>query len=139
MWRRWGGFSRGVSEESNWTRFHGIYWLIFERGFTISAVAVTELDIFSRLIDASNPNLTPDAASGILQLGYSEADHARMSELADKSNEGSITADERRELESYVFVVGDVLSLLKSKRAGYPDIPNQRSLQTILNWSCHST
>ena len=75
---------------------------------------VTEADVFGRLIDASNPTLTPEAAAGILQLGYSEADHARMAELGAKSNEGTLTSDERRELESYVFV-GDVLSLLKSK------------------------
>jgi hypothetical protein len=75
---------------------------------------VTEAEVFSRLIDASNPTLTPEAAAGILQLKYSEADHARMAELAAKSNEGTLTSDERRELESYVFV-GDVLSLLKSK------------------------
>jgi hypothetical protein len=75
---------------------------------------VTEADVFSRLIDASNPTLTPEAAAGILQLGYCEADHRRMAELAEKSDEGTLTPDERRELESYVFV-GDVLSLLKSK------------------------
>jgi hypothetical protein len=75
---------------------------------------VTEADVFSRLIDVSNPSLTPEAAAGILQLGYSESDHRRMAELADKSAEGALTPDERRELESYVFV-GDVLSLLKSK------------------------
>jgi len=75
---------------------------------------ITEIDIFSRLIDASNPTLTPEAAAGILQLAYTEADHARMALLAAKSNEGVLTSDEQRELESYVFV-GDVLSLLQSK------------------------
>ncbi len=75
---------------------------------------VTEADVFNRLIDASNPTLTPDAAAGILQLGYSEADHRRMAELAEKSSEGALSPEERREFESYVFV-GDVLSLLKSK------------------------
>jgi hypothetical protein len=75
---------------------------------------ITEADVFNRLIDASNPTLTPEAAAGILQLGYSETDHRRMAELAEKSNLGSLTPDERREFESYVFV-GDVLSLLKSK------------------------
>jgi hypothetical protein len=75
---------------------------------------ITEADIFSRLIDPSNPTLTREAATGILQLSYPEADHTRMAELAEKSNGGSITTDERRELESYVFV-SDVLSLLKSK------------------------
>jgi hypothetical protein len=75
---------------------------------------VTEADIFSRLIDASNPTLTPEAAAGILQLRYTKADHARMAKLARKSNHGTLTPKERREFESYVFV-GDVLSLLKSK------------------------
>jgi hypothetical protein len=37
-----------------------------------------------------------------------------MAELAQKSNNGSMTPEERRELESHVFV-SDVLSLLKSK------------------------
>jgi len=75
---------------------------------------ITEADVFSRLIDASNPTLTPEAAAGILQLGYSEPDHRRMAELAERSGAGTLTTDERREFESYVFV-GDVLSLLKSK------------------------
>src|SRR5271170_7125693 len=84
------------------------------RPYYIIMPTITEVDIFSRLIDASNPTLTPDAASGILQLGYSEADHARMADLAEKSNAGHLSPDEQRELQSYVFV-SDVLSLLKSK------------------------
>jgi hypothetical protein len=75
---------------------------------------ITESDIFSRVIDPSNPTLTPEAAKALLQLGYSEADHARAAELSRKSNEGTLTAEERRELEGYVFV-GDVLAMLKSK------------------------
>ena len=84
------------------------------RVYDCGMALITEADVFSRLIDASNPTLTPEAAAGILQLGYSEADHARMAELAGKSNAGTLTPEERRELESYVFV-GDVLSLMKSK------------------------
>jgi hypothetical protein len=73
-----------------------------------------EADIFSRLIDPTNPTLTPSAAEGILALGYSESDHARIAELAAKSNQGTLTPGERRELEGYVFV-GDMLSMIKSK------------------------
>jgi hypothetical protein len=73
-----------------------------------------EADIFSRIIDPSNPTLIPQAAEGILSLSYSEADHARMADLAAKSNQGTLSAEELQELESYVFV-GDVLSLMKSK------------------------
>jgi hypothetical protein len=76
--------------------------------------SVHAIDIFSRLIDSANPSLTPEAAAGILQLRYSDSDHARMAELASKSNQGSLTPEEREELANYVFV-GDVLSLLKSK------------------------
>ena len=75
---------------------------------------VTEADIFNRVIDPSNPTLTAETAKALLQLSYSEADHARCAALAQKSNEGTITDDERRELASYVFV-GDVISLLKTK------------------------
>lgn len=74
----------------------------------------TEADIFSRMIDPANPSLTPDAARAILQLSYTEADHARSAHLAAKSNQGILTEDEKRELEGYVFV-GDVLAMLKSK------------------------
>jgi hypothetical protein len=73
-----------------------------------------EADIFSRIIDPANPTLTPQAAQGILTLGYTESDHKRMAELAAKSNASDLTAEEHRELESYVFV-GDVLALMKSK------------------------
>jgi hypothetical protein len=81
-------------------------------GATMSQI--TEADIFSRVIDPSNPSLSPEAARALLEIGFSETDHARMAELAGKSNDGSITEDERRELQGYVFV-GDVLSMFKAK------------------------
>ncbi|HEX4796913.1 MAG TPA: hypothetical protein VH370_24190 [Humisphaera sp.] len=75
---------------------------------------VTPADIFSRIIDPGNPTLTPEAAQALLRFGFSEADQARIADLARKSNEGSLTPDERDELESYVLV-GDIFSLMKSK------------------------
>lgn len=77
-------------------------------------VGELEADILSRVIDPANPTLTPQAAEGILSLSYSEADHQRMQELAAKSNDGTLSEEERRELEGYVFV-GDLLAMLKSK------------------------
>lgn len=62
--------------------------------------------------------MTPEVARSILQVDYSEADHARMAELARKSNEGVLSDAEREELENYV-VVGDLLSLLQSKARSY--------------------
>ena len=75
---------------------------------------VTEADIFSRVIDPSNPTLSADGAKAFLQLSFSQRDHARMAELAERSNKGTLTDEERREYEGYVFV-GDVLAMLKSK------------------------
>ena len=77
-------------------------------------VGDVEADIFGRVIDPSNPALAPAAAEAFLTLSYSEADHARMADLAAKSNAGNLTEVERRELQGYVFV-GDVLSMSKSK------------------------
>lgn len=83
---------------------------------------VTAADIFDRVIDPSNPTLTPEAAKAILNLGYCESDHIRMAELAAKSNEGTLTPEEKRELESYVFV-GDVMAMMKSKARRVANAP----------------
>jgi hypothetical protein len=74
----------------------------------------TDVDIFNRVIDPANPSLTAEAARALLELSFREADHERMALLARRSNDGTITPEERTELEGYVFV-GDVLSLLKAK------------------------
>lgn len=74
----------------------------------------TEADIFSRIIDASNPTLSVDGARAILELNFSVQDHARIAELSERSDEGTLTDEERREYDGYVFV-GDVLALMKSK------------------------
>jgi hypothetical protein len=77
-------------------------------------VTSSESAIWARVIDARNGNLPANAARGILALGFTDADKARMSELARKNNEGMLREAERTELESYVKV-GDILSLLHLK------------------------
>jgi hypothetical protein len=47
-------------------------------------------------------------------MGFSEEDKARLAELAEKANEGTLSTEERAEYEAYVKV-GDVLSLLHLK------------------------
>ena len=76
--------------------------------------AEAEADTFERVIDPEHPVLTPTAAEALLALGSSESDHDRTADVAAKSNGGTLTPTERRELQGYVFV-GDLLSLLKSK------------------------
>jgi len=55
-----------------------------------------------------------EIARQILELRFSDADQARMYELAAKNQLGDLTAAEREELDSYIDV-GDVLALLQSK------------------------
>jgi uncharacterized protein YnzC (UPF0291/DUF896 family) len=77
-------------------------------------VANTETAIWERVIDPNEDDLSPEAARFLLRLDFGEPDHARMEELAQKSNDGTLTADERLELQNYVRI-GNVLALMQSK------------------------
>jgi hypothetical protein len=77
-------------------------------------LTASDISIFERIVDVEDHPLDPAAARGILTLNFAEHDHARMQTLAEKANEGLLTADERREYESYVRM-GDLLSILHSK------------------------
>ena len=70
--------------------------------------------ILGRLIEAGREGLIPAAARYLLLLDFPSADRDRMDELAARAREGTITADEAAELESYVRI-GHLLALLQSK------------------------
>jgi hypothetical protein len=70
--------------------------------------------IFGRLIESDQEDLPPDLARYLLRLAFPTQNRARVNELAAKSREGSLNAEERNELERY-NLVGDVLTLWQSK------------------------
>ncbi len=70
--------------------------------------------IFGRLIESDQEDLPPDLARYLLRLAFPTQDRGRVNELAAKSREGSLNAEERNELERY-NLVGDVLALWQSK------------------------
>ena len=74
----------------------------------------TTLSILRRLIDLNQGNLPPGAAEAVLQFRFSDSDQARLSELASKSNQGTLTSTEADEYDAY-FATADLLSLWKSK------------------------
>lgn len=74
----------------------------------------TEAQIWTRIIMQDKNGLSPEVALSLLNLTFGEHDKARMNGLAQKNQEGTLTDDERKELELYVKV-GDVLSLLHLK------------------------
>jgi hypothetical protein len=64
-------------------------------------VTDTETDILQRILEAESESLTPEAARYVLTLQFRSRDHRRIEELAAKSNEGTLSAQERDELERY--------------------------------------
>lgn len=73
-----------------------------------------EVEIFSRLFQPENADLTADAARSLLAVEFTEADQQRMHELAGKAQQGRLSEQEQDEADSYSFV-GNVLGILKSK------------------------
>ena len=73
-----------------------------------------DVEIFARLLQPENGNLHEDAARFFLSVEFAVDDQARMHELAGKAQQGTLTADEKQEADSYAFV-GNVLGILKSK------------------------
>jgi len=70
--------------------------------------------IFGRLIEADQEALPPDLARYLLRLSFPSQDRERVSELAARARAGSLSDDERDELERY-NLAGDVLALWHSK------------------------
>ncbi len=80
----------------------------------MSTSLIDESAILSRVIGANDPQLPPIVATELLKWGFNETDKQRMSELAAKAREGSLTTEEQVETESFERV-SSFLSLVKSK------------------------
>jgi hypothetical protein len=74
----------------------------------------SEAAIFARLFEGQNGNLSQGVARKLLAITFPESDQARMEELAQRNQQGRLTAQEREELANYVKV-GDLLAILHSK------------------------
>jgi hypothetical protein len=70
--------------------------------------------LLQRMVDPLSRVLTPEAARQILQVRADEETQQRIDELADKCNEGTLTADERAEYQSFVSWF-NLLTLLQAK------------------------
>jgi hypothetical protein len=74
----------------------------------------SELAIFARLIRADGSDLSRELARYILTLGFDDEDQKKMTELAERNQEGLLSGDEKAELENFVKA-GHLLALLHSK------------------------
>jgi hypothetical protein len=77
--------------------------------------ASSEAAILSRVIQGSK--LTPKAARALRDLAFSEDDRKIMHELMVKNQQGKLSREEERTLDSYLRV-GRFLDLLSAKAAG---------------------
>jgi len=82
--------------------------------FMKTPIPESDVAIFARLLETSSRRLTPALARYLLSLGFLDTDQARMAELAERNQEGSISGQEKEELMSYVKA-GHLLAVLQSK------------------------
>jgi hypothetical protein len=80
----------------------------------IPRTSTSEAAIFSRVFADGRNSLTPELARHILTLEFNDDDKARMHELAVKNQEGRISPEELRDLDSYIKVA-DLVAILQSK------------------------
>jgi len=72
-----------------------------------------EAAIWARLIDARR-ELSAEVAGYLLSIGFGEGDRERMEQLAELSEAGTLTDEERAEFDSYLHV-GNLLAVMQSK------------------------
>lgn len=75
---------------------------------------ISESDILGEVIAADEATLSPEAARSLLKLRFSDAAVARMRELIQRNNAGTLTPDENELLEKYRRV-GTLIDLLQAK------------------------
>jgi hypothetical protein len=73
--------------------------------------------VLDRLLERVGRCLSEDAARELTDLRADEETQAHVRELAEKCNEGTLSAEERAEYESYVMAAGIVAILQAKARA----------------------
>jgi hypothetical protein len=75
------------------------------------STAAVHLD---RLLEPLAGCLSPEVAAKVAELRADEAMQGRLDYLADRSNEGSLTEEEREEYAGYLHAI-DVIAVLQAK------------------------
>jgi hypothetical protein len=74
----------------------------------------SEAAIWARLMQAQKSDLSPEAAEFLLAMDFGEQDRQRMLQLAERSEAGTLTAEEQLEFDGYLHV-GNLLAVMQSK------------------------
>lgn len=73
-----------------------------------------DAEILGSVVGTNASELDPDEARIVLKWRFSEADFARMHELAQKNRDDALDSSEREELESFLRI-GTLLNILHAK------------------------
>ena len=73
-----------------------------------------EAHIWARLMQAQREDPSREVARYLLSMGFEESDRERMQQLADRSESGTLTDEERAEFDGYLHV-GNLLAVIQSK------------------------
>jgi hypothetical protein len=75
---------------------------------------VARTTILEHVIEPQRGTLPPDLAKHILTWDFPQEDHARYEQLSEKAQDGTLTEDDRRELDDFLNV-GDFLAIIQAK------------------------
>lgn len=79
-----------------------------------SSEHLSEATLLGRILDRSAAHFAPATAEYFLSVRFTDAEVARMNELSDKAQFGSLTAQESTELDSFIHVA-NFLALMQAK------------------------
>lgn len=86
--------------------------------WNMNSEALTLKTMERLLVDSFAQILTPERARLILELRASQAEQARVDELARKANEGDLTSEEAAEYDGYIRF-GTRIAVLQAKARQY--------------------
>ncbi|HQU41487.1 MAG TPA: hypothetical protein PK867_01690 [Pirellulales bacterium] len=76
--------------------------------------SITESEILADVIAPDQGDLAAEVAQSVLRWKFTDRALARMNDLAGRNNKGTITAQERQDLEKYLRV-GNLINILQAK------------------------
>jgi hypothetical protein len=79
-----------------------------------SKTVTSEVAIFGRILANGQRELSPALARYVLGLGFTEEDRSRMADLAERNQDGALSAEEHEELMNYVGA-SHLLALLHAR------------------------
>jgi hypothetical protein len=71
---------------------------------------------WSRIVKPDRATFTPELARAILKLDFDREDQRRVEVLSAKAQKGSLTPEERAELEEYIRVNNELMILRSNAR-----------------------